>query len=294
MKWLMLVSSLVVLALLVGVIKSNVFTEWRAHQKEYRKLLLAKAEDEASRESAKSFDVRMQQAVVPELKATDRCISCHTGIDDPRMADEKQPYRTHSGTLLEDHPVGKFGCTVCHRGQGLAVTNEEAKAVHAYWDYPMLPDNLTQASCGLCHDPKSLKGRGGNVLARGAELFETRGCRSCHKLGGRGGALGIALDNEGRKVIHQLVLTDLKGEHTVWNWLVEHFRDPQAIVPTSLMRNPTLTEPEIEALTTYMLSLTTQTFPNEYIASDKVEQKYAEIYPQKPDAEKLYAQFCYS
>ncbi|OGO39748.1 MAG: hypothetical protein A2147_06255, partial [Chloroflexi bacterium RBG_16_57_8] len=209
MKWLLLVSSLVVIALLAASAKSVLFTEWRQHQNEYRKLLLVKADDDPGRESAARYEVALQQVVVPELNATDRCVSCHTGIDDARMAGQRQPYRAHPRRLLEYHPVSKFGCTVCHRGQGLATTNEDAKAVHAYWDYPMLPGRMAQASCAQCHDPLSLKGRGGDVLALGAGLFEERGCRSCHKLGERGGSLGLALNDEGRKVIHQFILTDL-------------------------------------------------------------------------------------
>ena len=294
MKWLLLICSLAVLALMLGVAKSAMFTEWRHYQSEYRSLLIAKAQDAAGCGSANEYKIQLQQVVVPELGVTDRCVSCHTGIDDPRMADEKQPYRTHPGRFLTDHPISKYGCTICHRGQGRAITMREARAVHESWDYPMLPEKLTQASCGGCHDPSALKGRGGDVLARGSELFESRGCRSCHKLGGRGGSLGIALDDEGRRVIHQLVLTELKGEHTVWNWLESHFRDPQGIVAGSQMKNPALTEPEIEALTTYTLSLSTATLPNEYIAPDKIAQRYSAIRPTKPDGERLYKQFCFA
>lgn len=294
MKWLLLISSVLVIALMIGAATSDMRSEWRQHQKSYRKILLAKAGDDSSRDSAKAFKVALQQVVVPDLNVTDRCVSCHTGIDDPRMAGENQPYRTHPGSILDQHPLSKFGCTTCHRGQGYATTNEDSKAVHAFWDYPMLPGKMVQASCGQCHDPKSLKGHGGDVLARGAEIFESSGCRSCHKLDGRGGALGIALDNEGRKVIHQLILTDLKGEHTVWNWLMEHFRDPQGVVAGSQMRYPALTEPEIEALTTYIMSLTTETLPKDYIAPDEHIAKYNTLRPGKPDAAKLYGEFCYS
>ncbi|MDO8588011.1 MAG: c-type cytochrome [Armatimonadota bacterium] len=293
-KWLLLVSSLVVIAIMVGEARSNLSAEWRRHQKEYHKLLLAKALDEANKETARSFNIALQQVVVPELGVTDRCVSCHTGIDNPHMADEKQPYRLHPGTFLKDHPVSRFGCAICHRGQGAAVNNADAKAVHAYWDYPMLPGKMVQASCGQCHDPKAMKGRGGDILARGARLFESSGCRACHKLGGRGGALGIALDDEGRRIIHQLPLTELKGEHTVWNWLAEHFRDPRGVVPTSQMRNPTLTEPEIEALTTYILSLSKLTIPEDYITPDKYEQKYEALRPGRPNGAELYRQFCFS
>jgi len=126
------------------------------------------------------------------------------------------------------------------------------------------------------------------------ELYQQKGCASCHKLDGKGGALGPALDNAGLKTKHQFMRENLHGSQSVWNWMEEHFRDPGKIVPASLMGPPALTEPEVEALTVYMLSLRQRELPSEYLAPDKIEEKYARLHPAEPDGEKLYGRYCAS
>ena len=50
--------------------------------------------------------------------------------------------------------------------------------------------------------------------------------------------MGVALDDEGLKTRHQLVLAHLEPPHTTWRWHEAHFRDPGGVVPGSQMRNP--------------------------------------------------------
>ena len=216
--WLLAVS-LATLAVLAGAaIKENYAAPWRLYQIRYGKILREKATDPWGKKLAENFEVQMRQIVVPDLGTVDRCVSCHTGYDDPRMVKEPNPYRTHPGRYLSWHEDARFGCTVCHRGQGRATDFADAKAEDRHWDYPLLPLDLTQSACGLCHTPAEVADRGGEVYARGAALFETKGCRSCHKLNRLGGALGPALDNEGLKVKGQLPFAAIQGPHTVPEW----------------------------------------------------------------------------
>lgn len=292
-KWVLLVSSLVTLGfLLAAAMRENITADWRRVQQDYKQALLAKATDEASRRVAADFPIEIRQVTVPALTAVDRCVTCHLGIDDPRMKDQPQPYRTHSKDLLRIHRLDKFGCTVCHQGQGAALTFNEAKAEEYFWDYPLLPASMTEASCNSCHDPRALPKGSAAKLARGMELFDEKGCSSCHKLDGKGGILGPALDNVGLKTKHQFIRAHLQGSQTVWNWLSEHFRDPKGIVPASRMSTPALTGPENEALTTYMLSLRQRPLPEEYLAPDKIEQKYARLHPPEPNGQHLYKKYC--
>lgn len=113
------------------------------------------------------------------LGRVDRCHTCHLGID--RAGFEKvEPavYRTHPlrRTLLRYHPADKFGCTICHDGQGRAtyvkraVFSDEVVAdfphapeghtFHAhYWERPVLtgpdekgaPDWYRESTCQNCH-----------------------------------------------------------------------------------------------------------------------------------------------
>ncbi len=211
-RWLLLVASLVTIAYLVGAaVHENYLAQWQTVQREYRDLLQKKATDDRGRELLAKFHVEMKQVSIPALGAVDRCVTCHNGIDDPRMTDVEQPHRTHPGRILDKHPVDRFGCTVCHHGQGAALTFREAKADDVYWDYPLLPPVMTEATCVTCHDAEKLPSDQIPLLTAGMKLYQEKSCGSCHKLGGRGGTLAPALDNEGAKTKHELIMTNLKA-----------------------------------------------------------------------------------
>jgi mono/diheme cytochrome c family protein len=292
-KLALLTASGVTLAFLVAaMVRENFLSEWRAQQRRYRQLLAA-SPDERQRRLAGSFAVGLRQVDLPQLGTTDRCVSCHVAIDNAAMADAPQPFRAHSGAHLRHHPVENYGCTVCHRGQGAATNFHEAKATDVYWDYPLLPARLSEASCGACHAADSpLMAAHAPKLARGRRLFLERGCQSCHKLGGVGGQLGPTLDGEGLKIKHQLPLAHLAGEHTLPNWLGRHFDQPQEVVPKSQMRPPRLTAAENEALTVYMLSLQNRDLPQTYVPADRVAAWDAELHRKETDPGVLYNRFC--
>ena len=292
-KWVTVICSVVSLGFLIGAaVRENISADWRAHQAAYRGILESKAKDGAAKAAARRLPIEIRQVSVPALHTVDRCVSCHLGIDDPRMAGEPNPHRTHPKRLVEIHRVEKFGCTVCHQGQGAALNFQEAKAEDFFWDYPLLPTNMTEATCASCHDPRALPAGAATRLVLGMKLFEEKGCAACHKLNGKGGSLGPALDNEGLKTKHQLVRANLKGSQTTWNWFAEHFRDPAGIVPASLMPSPALTQPEVEALTVYVLSMRQRDLPAEYLAPDKIDEQYVRLHPPPPDGAALYRRYC--
>lgn len=292
--WLLVVSVLTVGALGVAALSENVFTSWRHYQSEYAGILEGRATDPRGRMLADDFRVEMRQVVLPELETVDRCVSCHNGIDDPRMTDVPNPHKVHPGRYLEWHEVNRFGCTSCHRGQGRAMDFRSAKAGDVHWDYPLLPKDLTQASCGVCHSPAEVAGRGGEIYAAGASLFEVKGCRSCHKLGGRGGELGPALDNEGLKVRGLLPMANVKGPHTLPQWLLEHFDDPQKIVAGSRMPQPGLSRTDATALTTFLLSLQQRDLPGSYMSPQRHLEIYARANPAPMNGADTYNRFCAS
>ncbi|MBI4874899.1 MAG: c-type cytochrome, partial [Acidobacteria bacterium] len=220
-QWATLIfSTVTIVYLAAAAVRENVTADWRRYQKEYGRILAAK------RGTVAEFPIEIRQVTVPALKAVDRCVSCHNGIDDPRMAGQRNPHKTHPKGLLQIHRVERFGCTICHQGQGAALTFEEAKAEEYFWDYPLLPAALTEATCNSCHNPRALPAGAAAKLVRGMKLYAQLGCGGCHKLDGKGGPLGPALDNVGLKTKHQFVRANLKGAQTVWNWLDQHFRDP--------------------------------------------------------------------
>ncbi len=292
-KIALLVVSLAAIALLVtAALRENVFPDWRRHQLEYAQILQTKASDDWGRKLAADFNVDIRQVVVPALGATDRCVSCHTGIDDPRMTDVAQPYRVHPGKHLIWHDVNRFGCTICHRGQGRALVFDEAKAVGMHWDYPLLPKNLTQAACGVCHSASEVAAKGGEKYALGAALFAEKGCVGCHRLNGRGGNVGPVLDTEGMKVPAALGTLGLDGPRTLPQWLSEHFVDPQKVVAGSQMTPPALSDEENEALTIYMLSLQGRDLPSNYLSPEFHLAAYKAAMPDTETGQQLFTRYC--
>ncbi len=273
-------------------LKENVYTDWRRYQLEYRDILEKKAKTKLGRKLHQDFDIRIRQVVIPELGVVDRCVSCHNGITDPRMTDVKSPHKVHPGPYLNQHEVGKFGCTICHRGQGRALVFSEAKAVGHHWPHPMLPGGLTQSSCGLCHSPAEVRSAGGEKYARGHRLFGELGCVSCHKLYGRGGSLGPELTREGWKAPQEVSMKNVRGDKTLARWIYEHFQDPQRIVPGSLMPPPRLAAGQLEALTIYTLSLQRRDLPSKYLSPGKYLELHRLRNPPEMTGKQLVARYC--
>jgi hypothetical protein len=142
-RLLFAVLSPVFLLLCVVAIYGDESQEWTVYQQDFARVYVERAKvklDEAraggnaqeiqrwetvSRKAA-NLKAELKQIYVEQLQVADRCTTCHLGIDDPLFADAPQPFRTHSGKLLEKHDVNRLGCTVCHDGQGSATTLEGA------------------------------------------------------------------------------------------------------------------------------------------------------------------------
>ena len=140
---------------------------------------------------------RVLQLVVPGLDAVDRCTTCHAGSTSPDpLPSAPAVLAPHPDfdTLLGNHPPERFGCVVCHRGQGAALTEQTAHASErGYWPDPMLPGSYAQASCLGCHpDDEDLPGA--PLLSRGRALFVQLGCDDCHLAG---------IDGEGSQSRHK-------------------------------------------------------------------------------------------
>lgn len=292
-RWILLGTSLLTIGYLVAAaVRENFLAEWYSIQKQYQTILKSKAADDNGRAIARDFRIELKQISVPQLRVVDRCVSCHNGIDDPRMMDVRLPHAVHPGNILKNHSVDRFGCTVCHQGQGPATTFHDAMAVDAAWDYPLLDHNLTQSSCLACHDVGKLPAEEVSLVLEGKKLYEEKSCGGCHRLGGRGGTLGPVLDNEGAKTKHQLILTNLRPPFTSWGWHQAHFRDPSGVVDASQMKNPALSGPQILALTVYMLAQRQRDLPESYLAPDKIEEKVRKLHPQPLTGEQVYQQYC--
>ena len=197
------------------------------------------------------------------------------------MADQAKdkPFRTHPGDFLANHPPQKYGCTICHQGQGRATSLPDAHGNVPFWPEPLLAGSMTYTSCGRCHYDNDLYGgqadlfgedfrteqitrgelashvAGAKTIARGKQLVIERGCLGCHKYRDRGGTLGPDLTYVGDKTVHDFDFQYVKKKHTVLNWLTAHFKSPAVVVPETLMPDLGLTDAEARDLAMYMISL---------------------------------------
>ena len=214
-------------------------TEWRSAQQQFRAL---EARVKNPHQLAQSAQVGgLRQLWLPELGRIDRCSTCHLGVDDPAFAAAPQPFATHPGTWLTTHPVERFGCTVCHDGQGEATSYiDAAHGAIAFVPRPMRPVETIEANCGRCHrslDPPVAPG-----LAEGRRLILEYRCGNCHEIPGFDGMTspGPALESIGYKVRP--------------DWLGGWLKNPRSYLPLSRMGNFQLSDREIEGLDAFLLS----------------------------------------
>ncbi len=142
-----------------------------------------------------------------QVPKVDRCITCHTFIDQPGFEKEVNPFKTHPNLdqyvgLESKHPMKQIGCTACHGGEGHRVNDfnsaahmpdseaQEKEWVKKYnWHephkvpQPMFTKSQTEASCVKCHQGVELI-PGATVLNEGRMAIEKYGCNACHKIAG--------------------------------------------------------------------------------------------------------------
>lgn len=246
--------------------------EWKEYQAGYKDLLLEKIgkdRNPALYERVAAMEPEIKQVVIDEWKAVDRCVTCHMGIEDPLFANAEQPFTTHPNLeLLKKHPVEKFGCTVCHGGQGLATTYEGAgHAPIPHWPDPMVEKRFMQSRCGYCH--KSYETIGADKLVLGEKTFKELHCSGCHKVKQDDGSMAPALTAFADKDPGLFDFAHVAGPHTKQNWVMEHFLDPSRVSPGTPMRMYAMNDQQLEALTTYVLSLTERVFRSTYYPKEE-------------------------
>lgn len=241
--------------------RENIDAEWTPPQRRYARMLAARPRTEAGENTTRAFQVKMRQVVLPGGYATDRCVSCHVAIEDPQMAAEGQPLRTHPGDYLNVHSVERFGCTICHDGQGLALNFADAAAYtrDRFWEKPLLKAPFVEANCYRCHV---------DVLAAtptyafGKQIFDGSGCIGCHMVRGRGGSVGpdLSLIGESSRHIkvptkeHHDLIEQFAGNETL-AYLYESVKWPNAQPSETKMPNFQFTDDEALALVVYLKSL---------------------------------------
>lgn len=201
---------------------------------------------ESSLLSVRKESIGIRQVLVEEAERVDRCVSCHVAADGSRPPGDEQPFTAHPGAhiYLKHHSPERFGCTLCHQGQGRAVSSvAKAHGEIPFWSEPLLRDEWAQASCQRCHENVSAL-PGAARLARGAELLEKYGCFGCHKIAGYENRprIGPPLTRVATKVSYA--------------WLIRWLQDPRGTQPRSRMPNFGFGPGEAAAVADFLFSLT--------------------------------------
>ncbi len=128
----------------------------------------------------------------------DRCESCHLGVrepikitkrnmgwtggEDPSEDAEATAFVSHPNKeLLKTHDPDRFGCSTCHGGNGRGTTSvEKAHGRYEHWLWPMYYNENVEAGCNQCHSRDRVL-QGAELLNRGKNLFQVRGCAGCHR-----------------------------------------------------------------------------------------------------------------
>jgi mono/diheme cytochrome c family protein len=204
----------------------------------------------------------IQQVVIDGLNRTnfneplmrvERCQTCHMGIDRPGFEGVAQPYagHPHRDVLVAHHPIEKYACTVCHAGQGVALTTHTAHGELHIFDQtprlaePLLSDTWIQSQCRKCHQPELPALPFASAIASGQKLFETMGCPGCHLSQGYEQQAKVAPDL--RRVASKVDPA----------WLVGWIKEPKAYWPHTKMPNFRFSWEESAAAAAYLLSAST-------------------------------------
>lgn len=134
----------------------------------------------------KDFKYEIKQINVGGV-VIDRCESCHLGVREPINITKKDMFGeaafvSHPNRdLLKTHDPDRFGCSTCHGGNGRGTTSvEKAHGRYEHWLWPLYYKENVEAGCNQCHNRDRVL-RGADVLNRGKNLFQVRGCAGCHR-----------------------------------------------------------------------------------------------------------------
>ncbi|MFQ6014292.1 MAG: c-type cytochrome [Anaerolineae bacterium] len=239
MKKMLLVSSLVFSAVLLFLGWDAYDQEWKRYERAYYTITLLNARSEREREWIRGQRLEIQQIQVEGLSRIDRCPTCHLAVENPAFAAAPEPFRAHEPPL-DAHPPEQFGCTVCHAGEGRAVTTLAAHGEQGEWPTRLLKGEYMQAACYGCHGEDTLPPEAVAGVVLGKRLMNQYKCLRCHQVNGEG--------SEGPDL-------STVGSRRDWIWTYAHLLNPQAMSPGSTMPDFPFTGDEARYLTIYLLTL---------------------------------------
>jgi cytochrome c2 len=270
----MVIASIVFFVLVAFAAWRSFHPEWGPIQRRFQKIL----EQHDQLQAARRFQPGIRQIWNPEIDVVDRCITCHLGYEWAGVlpAELPQPFAPHPELpYLDKHPFPKFGCTVCHGGQGWATEAATAHKGGEHWPDPLLSRELAQRyglteqqavqmRCNHCHR-HDVSTPGMEEINTAKTLFKKKKCLVCHVVEGKGGLVGPELTYFGDKNPELFDFSHIEGPHTVFAWNLQHLADPDKVSPATTMPTFGFDPGEARALTLMLLSWKRNSFPPQYI-----------------------------
>ncbi|RUM45599.1 MAG: hypothetical protein DSY80_03155 [Desulfocapsa sp.] len=202
-------------------------------------------------EELKSFIPTIKQTWLTQFDTADRCTTCHLGIELPQFADSEQPFTSHPGNHIapDRHTIDTFGCVICHEGQPVGLTVEEAHGQnHHNWMAPLLAGKRAESSCEACHPMGSDIAKNAIMtdapsFTAGRNLYLESNCLGCHVAKGYRRDAGIGP-----------TLTKLNTKANP-AWTASWIKNPKGFLAKTVMPDFELEDEKIVAITAYLHSL---------------------------------------
>lgn len=250
------------------------------------------------------------EPMLPAKYAYAGCGTCHTPLNVPNSERLEEARRTFE----------RLDCYACHRLDGRGgtlrpggVTGMEGpdlsatgiKGFRSDWYIAHLANRdsdgsgvwknafseISEEDLALVDQFLGLQ-MGAPLLIRAKAEYNSVGCAGCHSVGNFGGDLGADLSRVGEKDPNRLAYSNVPGGHTLSNWIAQHFRLPVSTVEGSQMPDMALTEPQVDLLTMYMLSLRRRSVPDLWLPKDRVRAMRFGEREFSTDGKTVYTAIC--
>jgi mono/diheme cytochrome c family protein len=232
---------LILLLSLAVVPARDHFREWYFYQNAYQRLIRGRGDAVTLQ---RRLQAGVQQTWIPELGVVDRCASCHVSMKEATLRDVgTQPFRPHPNI---PHSLTDFGCVMCHRGQGVATTVEEAHRSTLAWEEPMLPARYLESSCGQCHTNNLTETP---KLSSGRAFLSRYGCVHCHSIPLPDRTRLMPSDNP-PSLVHI-------ADKTTREWIFAWLKNPQAYSGTATMPNFQLIDNDARDISAFLIAQST-------------------------------------
>lgn len=202
-----------------------------------------------------------------QLFAESRCVTCHAieekgGDIGPELAKVSSKIHPEYLYRIIKNPQESFPDTLMstYGFSGRESRDLAAFLVEEYFDIELEEEQVA----------RSLKLAEGGDVRRGKESIEKYGCTGCHEIEGveDRGEIGLELTTIGDIHISRLEFGEIKvapDHRTIPNWLYNKMKNPRLFQKELKMPDYNFSDPEAEAVTTYLLSLKSEKAPSAYV-----------------------------